>query len=228
MRSKKLAGNKPQVSTQRFLDIAEIRDDLVVLNDGTVRGVLLVSSINFDLKSEDEQAAIISGYVSFLNTLDYPLQVLIQSRPLNIDDYLNRLKKVEKEQTNELLRMQTADYREFVQELLTMEKIMSKRFYVVVPYSPISDKGRKFASRLGAVFSSAQVVRLSRKRFDEFSAQLSKRCSFIQAGLGSLGLRSERLKTQELIEIYYNSYNPNLFQKQPLEDINKLNIENNV
>lgn len=228
MRSKKLAGNKPQTSTQRFLDIAEIRDDLVVLNDGTVRGVLLVSSINFDLKSEDEQAAIIAGYVSFLNTLDYPLQVLIQSRPLNIDDYLDRIKKVEKEQTNELLRMQTADYREFVQELLTMEKIMSKRFYVVVPYSAVSDKGRKFISRFGAVFSSAKVVRLSRKRFDEFSAQLSKRCSFIQAGLGSLGLRSERLKTQELIEIYYNSYNPNLFQKQPLEDINKLNIETNV
>jgi hypothetical protein len=196
MRSKKLAGNKPQTSTQRFLDIAEIRDDLVVLNDGTVRGVLLVSSINFDLKSEDEQSAIISGYVSFLNTLDYPLQVLIQSRPLNIDDYLDRIKKVEKEQTNELLRMQTADYREFVQELLTMEKIMSKRFYVVIPYSAVSDKGRKFINRFGSVFSSAKVVRLSRKRFDEFSAQLSKRCSFIQAGLGSLGLRSERLKTK--------------------------------
>jgi len=228
MRSKKLAGHKPSMSTQRFLDIAEIRDDLVVLNDGTVRGVLLVSSINFDLKSEDEQSAIIAGYVSFLNTLDYPLQVLIQSRPLNIDDYLQRLKKVEKEQTNELLRMQTADYREFVSELLTLEKIMSKRFYVVIPYSPISDKGRKFINRFGAVFSSAKVVRLSRKRFDEFSAQLDKRCGFIQSGLGSLGLRSERLKTQELIEIYYNSYNPNLFQKQPLENINKLNIETNV
>ncbi len=228
MRNKKLAGHKPGTSTQRFLDIAEIRDDLVVLNDGTVRGVLLVSSINFDLKSEDEQSAIISGYVSFLNTLDYPLQVLIQSRPLNIDDYLNRIKKVEKEQTNELLRMQTADYREFVQELLTMEKIMSKKFYVIIPYNPISDKGRKFASRFASVFSSAKVVRLSRKRFDEFSAQLAKRCSFIQSGLGSLGLRSERLKTQELIEIYYNSYNPSLFQREPLEDINKLNIETNV
>ncbi len=228
MRSKKLAGKKPQVSTQRFLDIAEIRDDLVVLNDGTVRGVLLVSSINFDLKSEDEQTAIIGGYVSFLNTLDYPLQVLIQSRPLNIDDYLNRLKKVEKEQTNELLRIQTADYRQFVQELLTMEKIMSKRFYVVIPYNPISDKGRKFAVRVSAVFSSAKVVRLSRKRFDEFNAQLTKRCNFIQSGLGSLGLRSQRLNTQELIEVYYNSYNPNLFQRQPLENINKLNIETNV
>ena len=228
MRNKKLAGNKPQVSTQRFLDIAEIRDDLVVLNDGTVRGVLLVSSINFDLKSEDEQAAIISAYVGFLNTLDYPLQIVIQSRPLDIDDYMARLKKVEKEQTNELLRMQTADYRQFVQELLSLEKIMSKRFYVVVPYNPVSDKGRKFVSRFGAVFSSAKVVRLSRKRFDEFSEQLDKRCNFIQAGLSNLSLRSQRLKTQELIELYYNSYNPNLYQRQPLEDVNKLNIETNV
>lgn len=228
MRNKKLAGSKPQVSTQRYLDIAEIRDDLVVLNDGTVRGVLLVSSINFDLKSEDEQSAMISGYVGFLNTLDYPLQVVIQSRPLNIDDYMERLKKMEKEQTNELLRMQTADYRQFVQELLTLERIMSKRFYVVVPYSPVGDKGRKFVSRVGDVFSSAKLVRLSRKRFDEYSAQLTKRCNFIQSGLSSLSLRSQRLDTQALIELYYNSYNPNLFQKQPLEDISKLNIETNV
>jgi hypothetical protein len=228
MRNKKLAGNRPSNSTQKFLDIAEVRDDMVVLNDGSVRGILLVSSINFDLKAEDEQAAIISSYVGFLNTIDYPLQIMIQSRPLNIDDYFQRLKKMEKEQTNELLRIQTADYRQFVAELLTLEKIMSKKFYIVVPYSPVADKGRKFASRFGAVFSTAKVVRLSRKRFEEFSEQLTKRCNFIQAGLSSMGLRSQRLSTQALIELYYNSYNPSMFQKQPLEDINKLNVETNV
>lgn len=228
MRNKKLAGNRPTTSTQRFLDIAEVRDDMVVLNDGSVRGVLLVASINFDLKAEDEQAAIISSYVGFLNTLDYPLQIMIQSRPLNIDDYFQRLKKMEKEQTNELLRIQTADYRQFVEELLTLEKIMSKKFYIVVPYSPVADKGRKFINRFGSVFSSAKVVRLSRKRFEEFNAQLNKRCNFIQAGLGSMGLRSQRLNTQALIELYYNSYNPSMFQKQPLEDVNKLNVETNV
>ena len=228
MRNKKLAGNRPNTSTQRFLDIAEIRDDMVVLNDGSVRGVLLVSSINFDLKAEDEQAAIISSYVGFLNTLDYPLQIMIQSRPLNIDDYFQRLRKMEKEQTNELLRMQTADYRQFVEELLTLEKIMSKKFYIIIPYSPIADKGRKFSSRFGAVFSTAKVVRLSRKRFEEFNSKLNKRCDFIESGLSSMGLRSQRLNTQALIELYYNSYNPSMFQKQPLDDINKLNIETNV
>lgn len=211
--------------TQKFLHIAEVRDDLVVLNDGSVRGVILVSSVNFDLKSEDEQKAIIGNYVNFLNSIDYPLQIVIQSRPLDIDDYLDRLKKVEREQTNELLRMQTADYREFVKELLTLERIMSKKFYVVVPYSAVNDKKRSFLSRFSSVFSAARVVSLSRKRFDEFSDQLDKRCNFIISGLASLGLRSQRLSTQALIELYYNSYNPDLYQRQNLEDINKLTIE---
>lgn len=226
MRNQKLAGARPQTSTQKYLDIAEVRDDLVVLNDGTVRGVLLVSSINFDLKSEDEQKAIISGYVSFLNTLDYPLQVVVQSRPLNIDDYMARLEKIEKTQTNELLRMQTADYRQFVKELLTLERIMSKKFYVIVPYQAVSDKKRTFRDRFGAVFSTAKIVKLSQKRFQDFSAQLEKRCNFVMAGLGNLGLRSQRLNTQTLIELYYNSYNPDLFQRQPLDDINNLKVEN--
>ncbi len=225
MKNKKLAGNRPKNSTQKFLDIAEIKDDLVILNDGTVRSILLVSSINFDLKSEEEQRAIISSYVGFLNTLDYPLQIVIQSRPLNVDDYMERLKKMEKEQTNELLRMQTADYRYFINELLTLEKIMSKRFYIVIPYSAVSDKKKGFFDKLRAVFATAKVVTLSKKRFAEFSAQLSKRSDFVTSGLSALGLRTQRLNTQALIELYYNSYNPDLFQREPLEDINKLKVE---
>ena len=223
MKNKKKKG--PTNSTQKFLNIAEIRDDLVLLNDGSVRGVLLVSSINFDLKSGDEQQAIIANYVNFLNSVDYPLQIVIQSRPLDIDEYLDRLKKVEREQTNELLRMQTADYREFVKELLTLEKIMSKRFYVIVPYNAVSDKNRSFIARFSSVFSAAKVVTLSRKRFEEFGQQLDKRCNFVSAGLNSLGLRNERLETQALIELYYNSYNPDLYQRQGLEAVNKLNVE---
>ncbi len=228
MKNKKLAGNKPQTSTQRFLDIAAIKDDLVILNDASVRGVLLVSSINFDLKSEDEQTAIINSYVGFLNTLNYPLQVVVQSRPLNIDDYLNKLKKVEREHTNELLRMQISEYRSFISELLTLEKIMSKRFFIIVPYSQVEDTKRKFSSRMGAVFSTAKVVKLSRKRFAEMSTELDKRCNFIIAGLTSLGLSSQRLNTQALIELYYNSYNPDLFQRQPLDDLRKLRVDVDV
>src|SRR3989338_10228561 len=110
MKSKKLAGKKIQVSTQQYLDIAEIKEDTVVMNDGTLRAVLLVSSINFSLKSEEEQNAIVAAYIGFLNFLEFPLQIIIQSRQLDVDGYLERLKKIEKEQTNELLRLQTAEY----------------------------------------------------------------------------------------------------------------------
>jgi len=120
MQSKKLAGSKPGPATQRFLDIAEIREDTVILKDGTLRAVLLVSSINFALKGEEEQEAIIAGYVGFLNALEFPLQIVIHSRKLNIEDYLIRLVEAEKTQTNELLKAQIADYRSFVGELITL------------------------------------------------------------------------------------------------------------
>lgn len=228
MKNKNSSAQKPNNSTQKYLNIASIQDDVVILNDASVRAVILVSSVNFDLKSEEEQKAMISGYVSFLNTLDYPLQVVIQSRPLNIDDYLDQLKKSEKEQTNELLRMQIADYRQFISELLTLEKIMSKKFFVVVPYSESGNKKKNFATRLSSVFATAKVIKLSRKRFSEAATELDKRSNFIMSGLASLGLNSQRLNTQALIELYYNSYNPDLFQKQPLEDINKLRVETDV
>ncbi|MBP9802100.1 TraC family protein [Patescibacteria group bacterium] len=228
MKNKTAATKKVANSTQKYLSIASVQDDVVILNDGSVRAVLLVSSVNFDLKSEEEQRAMISGYVSFLNTLDYPLQVVIQSRPLNIDDYLDQLKKQEKEQVNELLRMQIADYRQFITELLTLEKIMSKKFFVIVPYSESGNTKKNFAARLASVFATAKVIKLSRKHFAEAATELDKKTNFIMSGLASLGLNSQRLSTQALIELYYNSYNPDLFQKQPLEDINKLRVETDV
>ncbi len=228
MKNKQKTNNQPQNSTQKYLDISSIQQDMVLLNDATVRAVLLVSSINFDLKSEDEQQAIIGAYVGFLNTLSHPLQIVIQSRPLNIDEYLERLKAQEKEHTNELLRMQIADYREFITELLTLEKIMSKKFFVVVPYSEVGNSKKSFSKRIGAIFSTAKIVKLSRNKLAEVSKELDQSCNAIQVGLQSLGLNAQRLDTQALIELYYNSYNPDLFQKQPLENINKLNVEADV
>jgi hypothetical protein len=102
---------------------------------------------------------------------------------------------------------------------------MSKRFYIVIPYSAVSDKKKGFFDKLGAVFATAKVVTLSKKRFNEFSAQLRKRSDFVASGLSALGLNTQRLNTQALIELYYNSYNPDLFQREPLEDINKLKVE---
>src|SRR5689334_2471294 len=131
----KLVRKKTATSTQQYLDILEIRDDAVILKNGTILGVVLVSSINFSLKSDEEQDAVIEAYVQFLNTIDFPLEIVMQSRRLNIDEYLETLKHVEKQQTNELLQMQTREYRQYVAELVQIADIMTKRFYVVVPYS---------------------------------------------------------------------------------------------
>jgi len=164
MQSKKLSKPKPGPSTQRFLDIAEIRDDIVILRDGTARAVLLVSSINFALKSADEQEAIVQAYMTFLNSLEYPIQIVIQSRKMNIDPYLKRLSEQSRKTTNDLLRTQIEDYRSFISELLELGQIMQKRFYVVVPYDPLSDKQKKFFSRLTGVLSPVSTARISQKQ----------------------------------------------------------------
>ncbi len=212
-------------STQRFLNIMEIRDDTVILKDGTLRGLILVSSINFSLKSEDEQNAVISGYVQFLNSLEFPLQVLIQSKKLNIDDYLERLKAIEKEQVNDLLKMQTREYRQYIAELVSLADIMSKKFYMVVPYAGVSIKAKGFMTMLKESMSPASIINIKQKKFEKYRFELSKRIEYIIDGLSSIGLKSVALDTQSLIELFYNTYNPDTYDQQQLVDINKLNLE---
>src|SRR3989339_519663 len=212
MAQNKLVRNKISSSTQEYLDIAEIKEDTVIMRDGTLRSVILVSSINFALKSEDEQNAIIAAYVGFLNNIDFPLQIVIQSRESNIENYLNSLRQKEKEQTNELLKMQIGEYLQYINELIAMSKIMNKRFYVVVPYNPMTDNQKNFFSRVLDVFKH-------RKK------ELSKRIDNIMSGLSSIGLNAVPLDTQGLIELYFNSYNPITSANQNLTDVNQLRVE---
>lgn len=216
---------KAAIPTQQYLDILEIRDDTVVLRDGTLRAVLLVSSINFSLKSEEEQEAVIGAYTQFLNTIDYPLQIVIQSRRLDIDNYLESLDVIEKQQTNELLKMQTRDYRQFVGELVQIADIMTKRFYVVIPYSPKVDRPAKFFSRLFDVFSPTATIHLKQKQFETFRMELYKRVDATMNALDSAGLKSVVLDTQSLIELYYNSYNPETSRQQKLQQVDKISLE---
>src|SRR3989338_2085144 len=225
MKSKKLANKKIKTSSQEHLDIAEIKEDVVVLKDGTLRAVLLVSSINFSLKSEDEQNAIIAAYVSFLNFLEFPLQIVIQSRRLDIDSYLERLKKIEKEQTNELLRMQTAEYREYVSELVKLADIMTKRFYLVVPYDPLSDKQKSWFKRFLGLFTAAQAVKINQEQFEKRKRALSQRVDHVLTSLNSMGLKAVVLDTQSLIELYYNTYNPEVYNTEKLVEVDKLRVE---
>lgn len=227
-KSEQRLGTKRRISgapTQRYLDILEIKDDVVVLRDGTLRGVLLVSSINFALKSEDEQSAVIATYTQFLNSLDFSIQIVMQSRRLNIDDYLGRLKQAEAEQHNELLKMQTREYREYVAELVEIADLMSKRFYVVVPYLPHSDKPKRFFSRVLEAVSPSTVIHLKQQQFTVFRTELLKRVDYVIDGLSACGLKAVMLDTQSLIELYYNTYNPESWGQEKFTDLTKVNIE---
>lgn len=195
------------------------------MKDGTLRAVLMVSSINFALKNEDEQNAIVSAYVSFLNALDHPLQIVIQSRELYIKPYLEKLAQQEKEQTNELLRVQTADYRSFVAQLVEMGEIMSKQFFLVVPYDPLSNKKRSFFSRFGEVLNPAITVKLKEDRFMKRKYDLDQRVRQIEAGLTGMGLEVVQLDTQSLIELFYSTYNPDISFSEHLPQISQMQVE---
>lgn len=218
----------PRPATQDHLPIAEIKDGTVVLKDGTLRAVLLVSSLNFSLKSEDEQNAIISSYVSFLNAIDYPIQIVVQSRKLQIKPYLQKLIQREREQTVELLKVQTADYRAFVEELVEIGQIMTKRYYVVVPYDPLSNKRKSFWDRFKEVVKPVVSVRLKEERFQKRRGELDSRVRQISGGLSSIGLTAAQLDTQALIELYYSTYNPDIAFAETLGPIEQIQVESNM
>lgn len=212
-------------STQQYLPIAEIREDTVILKTGGLRAVLLVSSINFDLKSEEEQNATIGAYVGFLNSLQFPLQIVVQSRKLDIDEYINQVKDIQKKQVNELLRVQTAEYAQYVGELVKEADIMTKRYYMVIPYDPAADSQQSFWSKVQRAFAPGADVRLSREDFARRSDRLNKRVSQVENAVSSVGLQVQRLDTQSLVELYYTTYNPQMSEAQPLPDLGKLDIE---
>ncbi len=213
------------VSTQQYLDILEIKDDTVIMRDGTIRAVLEVSSINFALKSEEEQNAIISSYVSFLNNISTPIQIVVQSRDLNIDNYIEYLKTKEREQTNRLLKLQTGEYIEYIKELVSMGKIMNKRFFVVIPYSPLTDKHKGFFAQLSEAFKPATVLKLKEAKFLRYKENLMRRVDSVFSALLSIGVDVKMLNTQKLIELYYNTYNPETVKNQTLADINSIQVE---
>ena len=197
------------------------------MKDGTLRAALMVSSINFALKSEDEQQAIIQGYMQFLNGLEHPLQIVVQSRRMNIDGYLERLKAQEDTIANELLKTQIRDYTSFIKELVELGEIMQKHFYVIIPFDPLegNEKGKGFMTKFSAALSPAKIVKLNEKKFHDRRETLMQRTSTVAGGLSSMGLQVAMLDTQGLIELYYTSYNPDVFDAEKLVDINKLRVE---
>jgi len=223
MQSGTLSGNKPTASTQSYLDIAEIKEGTVVMRDGSLRAVLVVSSVNFSLKSGEEQNALIASYQNFLNGLDFPVQILMQSRRLDVHGYLDKLRSIMQQQTNELLRMQTQEYIEYISKLIEFASIMNKTFYVVVPLTTMAVKAN-FGSKIANLFSPANQISAQKRDFERSREELIKRLNQVATGLNSMGLKTIVLTTEELVELMYNSYNLNTASPIKIKSIEDLDL----
>lgn len=201
-------------SSQDFVPIKEVRNGIIVLKDGSLRAVLVASSLNLSLKSADEQIAIISEFQNFLNGLDFPTQICIQSRRLDIRPYLLTLEDRMKKQVEPLLKIQTREYMDFIKSFTDEVNIMTKTFFIVVPYSPtIMKSGDKIMSSfLGGEAPKKQVEdtkkALDLASFEEKRTQLDQRVGVIMGGLGRIGIRTSELKTDQVVELFYKTFNP--------------------
>ena len=199
-------------SLQQFISVREIKKNVVVGRDGSLRAILAVSSINFDLKSDKEQEAIIFAFQGFLNSLDFPLQILISSKKFNVEPYLKSLETRRRMSDNELLNSQIIDYSNFIKELVAMTSIMTKLFFVVVPFFPIESKKEGFLDRVYASVNKKKEIYQKRELFESFRGQLFQRVGQVAEGLSGIRIKSSILETQELIELFYNCYNPSEFE----------------
>lgn len=194
-------------SSQQFLPFSEIKDGIIILRSGGLRGILMVSSLNFALKSSDEQQAIIYQFQNFLNSLDFTAQVLVHSRRVNMTGYLERLKKLEEKQTNELMRAQTVDYRRFINDILSKGVIMSKSFYVIVPYTLAEVQGTVSAAREILKKGRSNEV-MSGEAFQRARSQLLQRMEFAAIGLRRCELEAVPLTSPEIIELLWSLHHP--------------------
>jgi hypothetical protein len=196
-------------AAQEFIPIKEVRDGIIVLKDDELRAIVLANSINLSLKSNDEQKATILQFQNFLNTLDFPIQISVQSRRLDIRPYLLLLEDRLKVQTEPLLKVQTKEYIEFIKNFTDTVSIMTKSFFVVVPYTHTvlkSDSG--LFDKIFSRKSKEQTEALKKVDFEEKRSQLEERVSVIQQGLGRCGINSAQLGTEEVIEVFYKVFNP--------------------
>jgi len=195
-------------NSQKLLEISDIRNGVIVLKNRALRAILMVSSINFALKSQDEQKAVVYAYQQFLNSLDFSIQITVQSRKLNIQDYLKMLEQKQIQQDNELLRIQASEYKNFIKGLIEMANIMEKGFYIIVPFAPIEAKRESFIKKIKHVLKPAQKTVFTEKTFTQYKEQLWQRIDHIANGLAGIGLKVQALDTPAVLELFYNLYNP--------------------
>lgn len=219
-----------KANTQRYVPIAEIHNDTVILKNGGLRAVLQVEPLNFNLKSETEQEGIIAGYESFINTLVFPLQILVRSSKINIEPYLEHIHDKASGQKNQLLKEQTIAYATFIEKIVELADIMQKRFYVIIPLDDTPKKSSAL-NRFLAWMNVDDTISKALQRNKRFLAQLSRlkeRIDLVDTGLRNIGLVPRRLKTLELIQLYYEVYNREQGQSQQLPKHGNFNTKENV
>jgi hypothetical protein len=219
-------------STQNTLQIAEIRDGIVIMNDGSFRSVVMVKSINFDLMSPQEQEAVEYAYQGFLNSLYFPVQIFVRSQKVDLQPYIEKLDKIRTEHDNMLLALLMDDYIGYIDQLAQQTNIMDKKFYVVVPYFPTIDvqkaltQSKNFMSGLTQLFNSREDhVVINEGDLEKAKTELRNRVQSVLGGLLQCNIQGLPLDTQELIELYYDTYNPDTATRQQLKNFNDLTAD---
>lgn len=212
---------KTAPSTQDFIKIENIEEDVVILKDGGLRQIIMVSGVNLDLMSEEEKNVILNSYQRFLNSLDFPIQILVHSRKFNIDNYIKNIEGLEKTEQNELLKNQIFEYKEFIKTFVKENDIMNKMFLVIVPFNPVYlIPAGGFLSKLNFFGNKKEAAARAKISLDQNKKinfrQLKQRSDQIIDGIQSIGLRAVALNNEELLELFYNFYNPETVEKQNL------------
>jgi hypothetical protein len=228
----KLAPAANPNSTQNTLQIAEIRDGIVIMNDGSYRSVVMVKSINFDLMSPQEQEAVEYAYQGFLNSLYFPVQIFLRSQKVDLQPYIEKLDKIRTEHDNMLLALLMDDYITYIDQLAQQTNIMDKKFYVVIPYFPTVDvqkaltQSKNFFTGLTQLFNKTENhVVINEADLEKAKTELRNRVQAVLGGLLQCGIQGLPLDTQELIELYYDSYNPDTATRQQLKNFDQLTAD---
>ncbi|HTB48584.1 MAG TPA: hypothetical protein VK712_00715 [Verrucomicrobiae bacterium] len=229
------AAAKPRTntnSTQNSLQIAEIRDGIVIMNDGSYRSVVMVKSINFDLMSNQEQEAVEYSYQGFLNSLYFPIQIFLRSQKVDLQPYIEKLDKIRTEHDNMLLALLMEDYIGYIDSLSQQTNIMDKKFYVIIPFFPVINaqkalsQSKNFLSGIGGLFNNKdQHVVVNEVDLENAKTELRNRVQAVLSGLLQAGIQGLPLDTQELIELYYDTYNPDTATRQQLKNFNDLSAD---